>query len=189
MDRRAFTVSAAALALPASARSAGDPLAALRRGGAVLLLRHAQTEPGVGDPPGFRPGVCSSQRNLSAAGRAQSAAIGRWLAAQGLRPAAVKSSAWCRCLDTATLAFGRVEPWPALDSFFDDRSREPAQTAALREALAQVAAGGFEVWVTHMVNILALSGESVASAEGVVVRAAAGKAHNVGRLQLPGGTP
>src|SRR5689334_2974247 len=37
---------------------------ALQGGGMVVLLRHAQA-PGTGDPPGFRLGDCSTQRNLS----------------------------------------------------------------------------------------------------------------------------
>ena len=36
----------------------------LDRGGVAVLLRHAQTEPGIGDPPGFRLGDCATQRNL-----------------------------------------------------------------------------------------------------------------------------
>jgi len=161
-------------------------LAGLRSGGAVLLLRHAQTDPGVGDPPGFRLGSCSTQRNLSEAGRAQARAIGAGFAAQGLRPAAVKSSAWCRCVDTAKLAFGRAEPWAALNSLFEDRAAEAAQTRLVKDGLARVAPGGFEVWVTHGVNILALSGESVAMGEGMVLRAGAGQVHNLGRLKPAG---
>ena len=99
----------------------------------------------------------------------------------------MRSSAWCRCLDTATLAFGRVEPWPALDSFFGDRSREAAQTAQLRAELARIEPGRFEVWVTHQVNITAFNGESVAMGAAWVVRGdpgAATKVHNLGRLSF-----
>ena len=165
----------------------GAAFRALRAGAAVLLLRHAQTDPGVGDPPGWRLGDCASQRNLSAAGRAQAAAIGTLLRKQRLTPRAVRSSPWCRCIDTAQLAFGRAEPWAALASFFDDRSSEPAQTSSLLEALAKVPASGFEVWVTHMVNIVALSGESVLMGEGLVVSLAGGRIHNRARMKPPPG--
>jgi len=100
-----------------------------------------------------------------------------------LRPDAVRSSAWCRCLETAMLAFQRVQVWPALNSFFDDRSVQMAQSTALRQAL-ETLAGGFEVWVTHQVNISALTGESVAMGEAWVVRAAQGKVHNLARLRF-----
>lgn len=145
---------------------------ALRRGGCALLLRHARTVSGVGDPPGFRLGDCATQRNLSEDGREQARALGAWFRARSLVPTAVRSSRWCRCLDTATLAFGRAEPWPALDSFFGERTGEPAQTRALAAALPAIARERFEVWVTHMVNIAAFTGETVASGEAVLVQAA-----------------
>jgi phosphohistidine phosphatase SixA len=134
----------------------------------VLILRHAQTEPGTGDPPGFELGRCATQRNLSEQGRQQARRFGERLHAQGLRPTAIRSSRWCRCLDTArAIAAGLgadappPESWPALDSFFDDRAREPAQTAALRDRLAALRHHtGFELWVSHQVNISALTGKA-----------------------------
>ena len=141
----------------------------------VLILRHAATEPGIGDPAGFVLGRCVTQRNLSAEGRAQASDFGRGLAARGWRPAALRSSRWCRCLDTAggiAAALGpdapAVEPWPALDSFFDDRARAPAQTAQLLARLGALACGhAFEVWVTHQVNISALTGAAPAMGEAL----------------------
>ncbi|RYY81276.1 MAG: histidine phosphatase family protein [Comamonadaceae bacterium] len=148
-----------------------DPAVAarLRTGGCAVLLRHSQTDAGIGDPPGFELGSCRTQRNLSEAGRAQAGRIGAWFRAQGLKPAAVRSSAWCRCIDTAELAFGRHEVWAPLNSTFDDRTTAPAATAALRTALAAIPAGRFEVWVTHQVNITALTGEFASMGEAAVV--------------------
>lgn len=162
-------------------------VAALRGGEVAVLLRHALTDPGVGDPPGFRAGDCATQRQLSAAGRTQARRIGNWFRARGLGPTQVRSSAWCRCLDTATLAFGRVEPWPALDSFFGERSREGGQSAAMRAELGRIPPGRFEVWVTHQVNITAFIGESVEMGGAWLVRAQRGtpaKVHNLGRLSF-----
>lgn len=136
----------------------------------VLLLRHAQTEPGVGDPPGFVLGQCNTQRNLSDAGREQARKLGAALRARGLAPQRVRSSRWCRCLDTARLAFGSVEPWPALDSFFDHRGRAEAQTTELRRARAALPSGGVEAWVTHQVNISALTGSGAAMGEVLLLR-------------------
>lgn len=171
--RRLLSLLAAPLLAPL-ALQAGNALAQeridARSHGLVLLLRHASTEPGNGDPPGYSLANCASQRKLSPAGQAQARALGVALAARGLRPTAVKSSRWCRCLDTARLAFGTVQPWPALDSFFDDRSSEPAQTAALRAALAALRPGEMQVWVSHMVNIAALTGEGTAMGAGVLLR-------------------
>lgn len=172
------------LGLPATASTADAALAELRRGGVAVLLRHAATEPGIGDPPDFRLGECSTQRQLSEQGREQSRRIGAWFSARGLVPADVRASAWCRCLDTATLAFGRSRVWTALNSFFGDRSVESSQSAALREALAKLPAQGFEVWVTHQVNISALTGVSPGMGEALVVRVSGGKVHNLARIRF-----
>ena len=158
------------LAVPAFAAGPQD---ALREGGVVLLVRHAITDPGTGDPPGFRLDDCSTQRQLSAEGRAQAQAFGAMLAKQGVRPTAVFSSAWCRCMDTAALAFPAlaVKNLPSLNSFFADADRRAAaQTAALREALQRIPARGVTVWVSHQVNATALTGEYLAMGEALVLR-------------------
>lgn len=157
----------------------------LRGGGHVLLVRHAATEPGLGDPPGFRLGDCGTQRNLSAAGRAQAQASGAALRARNIPVAEVRSSRWCRCLDTARLAFdgfAPVYPWPTLDSFFDDRAAGPARTPALLAAARAVPERANVVWVTHQVNITAFSGVVPAPGEIVVVRAQADGVVVVARL-------
>lgn len=184
MQRR--LVLAAPLGLTATLARAERPIDALRAGGVAVLLRHARTEPGVGDPLGFRAGDCSTQRNLSAEGRAEAERIGRGFARMNLRPAAVRSSAWCRCLDTARLAFGTVQPWAPLDSFFGDAGAEPERSRALRAGLAALRPGRFEVWVTHMVNIQALTGESVAMGGALVVRAGIVRPEVLGPLELGG---
>lgn len=161
---------AALLPRPASAAPGDDIWALLRAGGWAVLLRHAQTDPGVGDPPGFRLDRCDTQRNLSAAGRAQARRLGDALRAQGVQIAAVRSSAWCRCIDTAQLAFGRVERWPALDSFFAGQGDGAEQTRALRRGLAALQAPANWVLVTHQVNITALTGETPAMGELFLVR-------------------
>lgn len=141
----------------------------LRAGGCAVLLRHARTTPGVGDPAGFQLETCSTQRNLSDEGRAQSRAIGAWFRGAQLRPRAVRSSAWCRCRDTAVLAFGAYEPWAPLNSTFGAGADAAPATQLLRNTLARIPKSTFEVWVTHQVNITGLTGESAAMGEGLVV--------------------
>jgi hypothetical protein len=93
----------------------------------------------------------------------------------------VRSSRWCRCLDTARLAFPRfeVQPLEALDSFFADGSTGRMRTAALRDQLRALPATRRAVLVTHMVNITALTGESPAVGEALVVRTGASGAGEV----------
>lgn len=168
MHKRQFI--GALLATPWLAQAQPDALAArLAAGACVVVLRHAQTEPGIGDPPGFRLDRCSTQRNLSAEGRAQAERIGQWFQSRGLAPSAVQSSAWCRCKDTADMAFGRHKVWPALNSFFGEYRTRDAQTAQLRAALKTMPAGNFEVWVTHQVNMTALTGEGMVMGEALVL--------------------
>jgi phosphohistidine phosphatase SixA len=152
---------------------------ALREGGAVALLRHARA-PGTGDPPGFRLGDCSSQRNLSTEGREQARGIGVQFRAQRIRVERVLSSRWCRSLDTATLAFGDLaEPFPPLDSFFADRDQQGTQTPAIRRLVEDWRSGGVLVLVTHQVNITALTGIFPAEGEVLVLKPKAGAGFEV----------
>lgn len=157
--------------------------AAIRAGDAVVLIRHALA-PGVGDPPGFRLEDCATQRNLSEQGRRQAQAIGATFRRNGVTAARVLSSRWCRCLETARLLdLGAVEPFPSLDSFFEDPGRADAQTAALRAFLDSPHAGPLRVLVTHQVNITALTGVTPRSGEMIVVQpVAGGDVRLVGRL-------
>ena len=133
------------------------------------MLRHAQTEPGVSDPAGYRLDQCSTQRNLSDEGRAQAQRIGQWFKGHQLQPRSVQSSVWCRCKDTAELAFGTYKVLGALASTFDNPGAQTLQTQQLRERLKAIANGQFEVWVTHQVNITALTGLVPSMGEAVWV--------------------
>ncbi|MCK7500126.1 MAG: hypothetical protein MZW92_64765 [Comamonadaceae bacterium] len=53
----------------------------LKQGGYVVLIRHAGTEFGIGDPPGFKLDDCSTQRNLSDGRKSRGAAAGRGVSA------------------------------------------------------------------------------------------------------------
>ena len=75
-----------------------------------------------------------------------------------------------RDLDTARLAFGAADPWPALDNVFDDRAREPAQNAEVRGYLRAWSGPGALVLVSHGVNITPLTGIYPAEGEVVVLR-------------------
>jgi phosphohistidine phosphatase SixA len=179
------------LAPSAATASPGETWQALRsQDGLVILYRHA-IAPGGGDPPGFRLGDCATQRNLSAQGRAQARRIGAELREARVPIALVRSSRWCRALDTARLmAVGTVRPTPALDSVFTapaDRA-ERQRRATERLIRAHRDADGVLVLVGHQANIIDLTGVAPQSGEGVVVRAGAdGRIEVVGRLPAPPG--
>lgn len=137
--------------------------------GAIVLFRHANA-PGTGDPADFRLDDCATQRNLDDAGRAQARRIGATFRARGIVVGQVLTSQWCRARDTAELAFpGRAEAAPAFNSFFDDRSLAPAQTAEATALLRGWRGPGVLVVFTHMVNIAELAGYAPDQGEGVVV--------------------
>ena len=185
------TVGAPLLAARAASDGAAPALVAqLRGGGNIILMRHAATVAGIGDPAGFVLTECATQRNLSSAGRLDAARIGAAFVRLGVPVGAVLSSRWCRCLDTARLAFGKVAPAPQLDSMFNDddvlkarRLREAQAWLAALPATGTAAGTGAAniVLVTHDVNIYALAGVSVRQGEMVV-----GRLDQHGVLQVSG---
>jgi phosphohistidine phosphatase SixA len=154
----------------------------------VLLMRHALA-PGFGDPEHFSVNDCSTQRNLSEAGRAQARSTGQWLRQQGVRSAQVYASPWCRCQDTAReLGYGAHEVEAALGSFFQDMRQAQATTRKLQQFLAKQLPGKGQqalILVTHHVNIQDFVGENVGSGEMVLVKVdAAGRAVSHQRVVL-----
>ena len=142
----------------------------LRQGVAVALIRHA-IAPGLGDPPGFRIGDCSSQRNLSQEGRDQARRIGTFFLEKGVKETSVYSSQWCRCLETARLLdLGPVKELAVLNSFFEDRSTEESQTKQLRKFIMSLPADKPVIMVTHQVNITALTGIVPSSGEIIILQ-------------------
>lgn len=156
-------------ATPAAANQAAA-IEALQEGGRILLIRHAQTEPGTGDPSNFAVDDCASQRNLDHRGRDQARRLGEALGAAGVRFERVLSSAWCRCLETAALmldAAGQadvpVEKFEPLNSFYEDRGPAARRTRDARAAIAAWSGEGVLLMSTHMVNIYGLVDRAVPS--------------------------
>lgn len=161
----------------------------LRSGrGYAVLLRHALA-PGTGDPPGFRLGDCSTQRNLSAEGRRQAIAIGAQWRRERMPIDRVLTSRWCRARDTARLlAVGAVTAYPAFDSSFTVSDATAARrTADVRALLARHRGEpGVLVLVGHQVNITDITGFVPSSGQAVVVKSRAdGTVRVVGTLPGP----
>jgi phosphohistidine phosphatase SixA len=189
LSRRAVVLMAGA-AIGAGAVAADDE-ALLReiRAGAVLLMRHTQTAPGVGDPPGWRLSDCASQRNLDAQGIAHARRIGDWFKARQLKFDIVRNSPWCRTRDTAHLAAGRSDDWPALGNLFEDRSRADAQAAEVRRWIAGLKSRQRALLVSHGSTIgqIVPGATGMAVGEAAVVRASGRDAPPtlIGRLRVP----
>lgn len=153
----------------ATAEASEQLWALLKAGGQVVLIRHAITTPGVGDPPGMRLDDCRTQRNLTDEGRRDARRIGERFRARGVPVDRVLSSPWCRCLETARLAFGDVEPWPPLSNLFGRPERRAEQVQQMQALVGQRRAGGNLVLVSHGTTISALTGVMLGTAEILVV--------------------
>lgn len=187
MKRRHLLLSVATATLSNFSFADEAAWAVLKKPGAMVLFRHALA-PGGGDPPGLQLGDCSTQRNLSDEGRQQAVRIGQTLRERGVKVQAVWHSAWCRTRDTAQLAFpelkgGAIKVEHAFNSFFSDRSAEPAQTAAARELLLRWRGPGALVVVTHQVNITQLTEIFPQSGEGIVLVRDGKQLRVAGRIQ------
>jgi phosphohistidine phosphatase SixA len=169
----------------ADANDAADAWKALRAGGHVALMRHADAPGGAGDPPGFRVEDCATQRNLSEKGRVDAAKIGVRLKQEGIAFEKILSSPWCRCIDTANLLnVGAVETEATFGNVVVLRDQREALTAGARALIVKWTGRGNLLVVTHGANIQALTGISPASGEIVVVKSGSDRAEPVGRLLL-----
>ena len=142
----------------------------MKFGGHILMIRHALA-PGSGDPPNFKIGDCSTQRNLDDSGRSQARRIGMWLRTNGIKSARIYSSQWCRCLETANLIdLGPVHELAALNSFYEKTEDREPNLKALNQFISQQPVDGkLIILVTHFVTIDAIAGTRVSSGEGVLL--------------------
>jgi phosphohistidine phosphatase SixA len=177
---------AALLLLPLAAQANDALWALLKQGGQVVLIRHAVTDPGVGDPPGFSLADCKTQRNLTAAGRKEAQRLGSAFKARAIPVARVLSSPWCRCIETAKLAFGGAQTEPALANLYGRGENREQQLAAFRKLVATAPKEGNLILVTHGSTTMAFAGVSQGTTELVIVTPeSGGKLQVAGRIAIP----
>jgi len=140
----AVLVAASALAVsPAAGQPTGagalhgtDLLTALRGGGFILYIRHADTDHSQNDTRMRSVEDCASQRNLTDRGRDHARAIGEAIRALGIPIGPVLASPLCRTVETAVLAFGAAERAPAAREAGPAPPGSPERFAALRSLLS-----------------------------------------------------
>jgi broad specificity phosphatase PhoE len=135
----------------------------LRKGGFVIFLRHATT-PDYQEPSPVDFGSCDRQRNLNGVGRAQAVMIGEAFRELDIAVAEVLASPYCRCMDTARLAFGRVAPDEAVRG---DKDKLPALQRLLSTPPAP---GTNRVLVGHGGAAGLLGDEFLREGEAMIVR-------------------
>jgi phosphohistidine phosphatase SixA len=175
--RLALALLAAAVcgASVAAGASSADPSvgAELKRGGLVLVLRHAATDFSKPDRDPVVLDDCSTQRNLSARGRVQAQAIGHHARRLRLKIGAVLASPYCRTLQTARLAFGRARASRTLLNTIAERhdARWRRQIRAVRVLFGtKPRPGTLTVLVTHGSVVVDAAGLELLEGETLVLR-------------------
>ena len=126
----------------------------LEDGGKLIFIRHAYA-PGGGDPENFDINNCDTQRNLSEEGRNQAKKIGDFFKDNDVQIFKVFSSEWCRCKETAKLAFINFETKDFLNSFFSAKfaNNKNKQMLDLKNYVKKFKGNENLIFVTHYVVI------------------------------------
>ena len=164
-----FALALLLLVVPVAAHATDAGWALLRDGGHVVLLRHAMVT-GTSDPANFDIDSCATQINLSARGKQQASKIGALFAARSSAIERVGSGRCSRCLDTPRIAFeAEPELFAPLDLLKGDDAQKAAQIAAIMKEIRAYSGSDNLVMVTHLEDIVALTGVSPREGEAVVV--------------------
>ena len=141
----------------------------LKQGGKLIFIRHAYA-PGGGDPINFDINKCSTQRNLSDSGRNQASEIGSFFKNNNILVDKVYSSEWCRCKETALIAFKEFETKNFLNSFFSSKftKNKESQIEKLKEFINNWDGKNNVIFVTHYVVISEILNYAPSSGEIVI---------------------
>ena len=141
----------------------------LEKGGKLIFIRHAYA-PGNGDPNNFNLNDCSTQRNLSNIGRKQSQYIGAFFRENKIKIDKVLSSEWCRCKETAKIAFDDYSTNSFLNSFYSSKyaKNKDKQIKELNNYIKKYKSNENLILVTHYVLISEVLNYGPSSGEIVV---------------------
>ena len=141
----------------------------LSDGGKLIFIRHAYA-PGSGDPNNFNLDDCSTQRNLSEDGRKQAQYIGEFFRKNQIKIDKILSSEWCRCKETAKIAFKNFSTKDFLNSFYNPKyaKNKDKQIKAINNYVKKFKSDKNLVLVTHYVLISEVLNHAPSSGEIVV---------------------
>ena len=154
---------------PIKAESNQSLINELKKGGKLIFIRHAYA-PGGGDPDNFDINDCNTQRNLNNSGREQAKNIGNFFKENNIKIENVYSSEWCRCKETALIAFNKSENKNFLNSFFSSKfaKNKDLQIKNLRKFIKDFDGDENLIFVTHYVFISEILGYSPSSGEIII---------------------
>ncbi|MDA9210066.1 histidine phosphatase family protein [bacterium] len=141
----------------------------LKQGGKLIFIRHAYA-PGGGDPINFDINVCNTQRNLNNSGRNQADKIGYLFKDNNISTDKVYSSEWCRCKETALIAFNQFETKKFLNSFFSSKfaQNKNSQIKSFKKFIKSWDGKKNLIFVTHYVFISEILDYAPSSGEIIV---------------------
>jgi phosphohistidine phosphatase SixA len=141
----------------------------LKQGGKLIFIRHAYA-PGGGDPINFDINVCNTQRNLNNSGRNQADKIGSLFKDNNISTDKVYSSEWCRCKETALIAFNQFETKNFLNSFFSSKfaQNKNSQIKSFKKFIKSWDGKKNLIFVTHYVFISEILDYAPSSGEIII---------------------
>ena len=166
---RFFIIIFISLTTPIKADLYKNLINQLEDGGKLIFIRHAYA-PGNGDPAGFNLNDCSTQRNLSDDGRKQAQNIGEFFTKNKIEIDKVLSSEWCRCKETAKIAFKNYSTNSFLNSFYSSKfsKNKDKQVKAFNYYIKNLESEKNLIFVTHYVFISEVLNYGPSSGEIVV---------------------
>jgi len=141
----------------------------LKKGGKLIFIRHAYA-PGGGDPINFDINECNTQRNLNNSGRNQADKIGSLFKDNNISTDKVYSSEWCRCKETALIAFNEFETKKFLNSFFSSKfaQNKNSQIKSFKKFIKSWDGKKNLIFVTHYVFISEILDYAPSSGEIII---------------------
>jgi phosphohistidine phosphatase SixA len=182
------------IAQPAAQELTREAFDDLKHGGFVVVLRHGSTNASAAFPEDKSPldlANCSDQVMLNEAGQDQARAIGRAFASASVPVGKVLASGYCRAIEMARLAFGRVETSDALllPTFVPVAGAPvpppwPQRVQAMKKMLATVPEGPTNtILITHFPNVKAALGVQIEFGDAVITKPdGQGGTHLVARI-------
>ena len=164
-----FLIIFISLTTPIKADLNKNLLNQLEKGEKLIFIRHAYA-PGGGDPDNFNLNDCSTQRNLSKEGRDQAKYIGEFFKKNKIKIDKVLSSEWCRCKETAEIAFKDFSTNSFLNSFYSSKfaKNKEKQIKMLNNYVKKFNSDKNLILVTHYVLISEVLDYAPSSGEIVV---------------------
>jgi phosphohistidine phosphatase SixA len=166
-----------------------DLVDALRKGGYVIVMRHASSPREAPDKASANPDNVKLERQLDEAGRASATAMGKAIRDLKIPIGEVFTSPTYRAMETVRLAqLPNPHAQPELgDGGQSMQAANDTQAAWLKDRVSRASAGANVVIVTHMPNISRAFSEwgAVADGEAVVLKPdGKGSATIVGRIKI-----